>query len=739
MARAGMWRVGGEVILLLLVLGCLGAALGLVLAACRRPEAEPTRLIASAPIPSAQSEESAQPPPAPPPSPAPEPEDPTQPILAQIAEEVTAERDALERADREAASRAELRRRAEAERDRWARREMLVRAQAEALERRANRIEEELAGLAGRRDVLAQRRDALRRELEEARARASAPDSFAVTPYRGPSGTWRCPVVLDCDARGVTLRPDGPTIERDEIVLGFGRSSPLTAVVRQAAARVEGTVAEDGAPTVPYLLFLVRPDGIRAYYEARTVLETLGIAFGYELVGQDWTIDVPALDASGTAHGRLSLGAADPATRPFVGGLERRRASGIDPADGRLGPSTPGVGATRPPGIGSVAPLAREPGSRREASASLPRATLDAIPDGPPIPYVPDRRRGRGSLSDDHELDGFIEVIPGRARERDTDAAGRGVGAGATRRDPPGGSRRPGGGVSGAGGPGTLGRSAFADQGRPGDTPSPGMGRSAQGLPGHWGDAPLPSSAGAESEPDAARRGESGAAASLPGEGGLDARHNGGARVSGSAPSSFADSAERTGTTGGTLGPRGPAAQGTGEPPGFARGGSGSTSVDAPRAIPIPIPGLGSPGPGAGAGFGSPGSSAKPRHESADILELPGGLIDRAEPGDWFDLILTCGPSGVTVQPGGYRVSLGALESGDLLVRRLRAIVAGQERAGAEGTLRPRLRFVVEPGGARAYGLARRRTTFADLDWPASLRVNETAVPSPFATSGGPR
>ena len=39
---------------------------------------------------------------------------------------------------------------------------------------------------------------------------------------------------------------------------------------------------------------MIRPDGVRAYYEARGQLERLGIAFGYELVGDDLAIDYPS-------------------------------------------------------------------------------------------------------------------------------------------------------------------------------------------------------------------------------------------------------------------------------------------------------------------------------------------------------------------------------------------------------------------------------------------------------------
>ena len=61
------------------------------------------------------------------------------------------------------------------------------------------------------------------------------------------------------------------------------------------------------APVVPYLVFLVRPDGIRPYYEARSRLEPLGIAFGYELIEQDLSVDIPDFDNLTTWDGSVPL------------------------------------------------------------------------------------------------------------------------------------------------------------------------------------------------------------------------------------------------------------------------------------------------------------------------------------------------------------------------------------------------------------------------------------------------
>src|SRR5262249_27083547 len=43
----------------------------------------------------------------------------------------------------------------------------------------------------------------------------------------------------------------------------------------------------------PYLLMLVRPNGIDTYYRTMKALEGLKIDFGYEFVEADWVLDFP--------------------------------------------------------------------------------------------------------------------------------------------------------------------------------------------------------------------------------------------------------------------------------------------------------------------------------------------------------------------------------------------------------------------------------------------------------------
>ena len=159
---------------------------------------------------------------------------------------------------------------------------MLVKQQVSALAERARKIDKQIDTLAAERDVLARERNALKAAVAR---NQQGRGSYAVLPYKGPNGSWRRPIVLECANGTVTLRPKGPTFTMlDLSSLINPRSSPVILAVARELLRVQMSESPDGAPVVPYFVFLVRPDGIRPYYELRARLEPLGIAFGYELI-----------------------------------------------------------------------------------------------------------------------------------------------------------------------------------------------------------------------------------------------------------------------------------------------------------------------------------------------------------------------------------------------------------------------------------------------------------------------
>src|SRR5262249_22729317 len=113
-------------------------------------------------------------------------------------------------------------------------------------------------------------------------ARIKDAQTWSVVPYAGPRAAARRPLYLECDRDGVLFHPDR------ERVPGEPRE-PLGAAVRQRVAK-----HQEGQPgDRPYLLVLVRPDGIRAYYQLQQALDGEPVDFGYEMVDADWVLAVP--------------------------------------------------------------------------------------------------------------------------------------------------------------------------------------------------------------------------------------------------------------------------------------------------------------------------------------------------------------------------------------------------------------------------------------------------------------
>jgi hypothetical protein len=129
-------------------------------------------------------------------------------------------------------------------------------------------------------------------------------------------------------------------------------------------------------------------------------------------------------------------------------------------------------------------------------------------------------------------------------------------------------------------------------------------------------------------------------------------------------------------------------------------------------------PGLTGDASGSGGAAGSEGGGL-----------LNSALAGGAAPGGWYDIRVVCDATGVVLHPGGYRLSRNAVEFGGLLLPRVRDLARRGARAEDGTPLRPRLRFVVAPGGEAMFWQARRQTTFAGLEWPATLQVAESGRP----------
>jgi hypothetical protein len=395
--KGAIWT---ERLLLGLILLSLAATLNLMLAIHRQAPADKQASTEAVAAPSlAGPRERA---PAPPPEPAapdapivteqsappPQPpvEDPTKKAIASLATSRESETKAAADADRRASALEKGYRSAVAESDRWKRREMLVRQQIAGITAEAEKLEREVDELDAERDVLERELDATKAALAKASTRAG----FAVLPYKGPNGTWRRPIVIECTGGGAKLQPRGPSFTGIELSPRIHpRSSDFVKAIARELFHIRSADTPDGTPAVPYIVFLVRPDGIGAYYLARTSLEPLGIAFGYELIEQKLAVNIPDYDDLTTWDGTMPL---DMPLEPAPGSLSspRRLARGApdhNPSASELAGSPRGDQNAM---IGSLAQSGARAGQRGGGGAAESAGPEDFVWPG----------RGRGTSRD---------------------------------------------------------------------------------------------------------------------------------------------------------------------------------------------------------------------------------------------------------------------------------------------------------------------------------------------------
>jgi hypothetical protein len=139
---------------------------------------------------------------------------------------------------------------------------------------------------------LSQELRSLERTLEELKAlRERQQKTYSVVPYRGKHGDNRAPLYLECAASGLIFHPDRKTISMPGVAGEAIKAEVRGRVVRQRVGlKAAGRAPDDK----PYLLMLIRPDGITAYYQTVHALNGLDVDFGYELIDADWVLEFPA-------------------------------------------------------------------------------------------------------------------------------------------------------------------------------------------------------------------------------------------------------------------------------------------------------------------------------------------------------------------------------------------------------------------------------------------------------------
>jgi hypothetical protein len=528
--------------------------------------------------------------------------------------------------------------------------------------------------------------------------------------------------------------------------------------------RTQTQESPDGAPVVPYIFFVIRPDGIKPYYNARAQLEPLGIAFGYELVDQNMEIDYPDLDnleewdspispRSGSGHPGIPRVAAARTDRPWPASPARdtgSRGPGDSP-DTFVWPSRPelaaggtGGGNGNHGGYGNGADSGVGAGSGEGEAPSEPRVGTPngsdgASPSQKMRQYPARNGLGRGGSG----VDPLPLGTPVLGSDNPYDNPGSGSG--------------PSGVASGGLAPVPGGRRghAFDDN----TTDSPGGSRlvpiNPQGMPS----LEQPSSSGNGSgtgssrSPADARGGGWKAAGRVQGSpaGGNDAPATPPAGQSGSdsddpaqgAPQSVTGSAGTVPGQGAKPGqpPSGNFNSGLGAPPPLSQlarlagavsgdnsGSAGQPQSASPFGIPLPLAGA--------AASGSSGddetNSAQPDSKPGAPPQRPRSRSDLKKPMTIdvpFEVVVACSAEGIVLHPGGYRLSAKALKANDgLLLRDLKSIVETRRQVDPTIHPKPSIRFLIEPGGGNTYRDARRQTVLAGIDWPIVIQIADSDI-----------
>ncbi len=548
--------------------------------------------------------------------------------------------------------------------------------------------------------------------------------TYSLVLYRGRRGDNRRPIYLECAATSLVFHPDRlilPATNSDS-------STILHEVERRISGQQPAGISEPSKPETPYLLLLVRPDGIVTYYRALAALRNLKVDFGYEFVESDWVLDFPQDDnasQSWMANGLappLSGGREppEPASRkpqPSVGPRGSQMARGpegevlptrslaLSPAPGSVGIGGSGQGTNTeaggqvenlPPRLNGVPALPGDGDFRRlRHFASLPAGTGSNLPPRPGG-VAANGPWSQGTSSAGPTVSGASQeqsgVSLGTARPRGVSFAGTGGSEGTTASDDQGKADSVGGGSTG----------------ERGDSSPPFL-SSQHAATESFGRDPagerFPSTFGNRSQ------------FSFPNSG-LETRMGGSGTGENPRPAGDANSLSKAASPDGTA----------------PNGSSLANSTGAPSA-PSLIPTFGAP-PSDGSGRSgnlsgganraqtSEAEDAGPQLGSSSALSQLGAerekktgpvpVVRRYVRPEW-NIFIECTSDHVIVYPGGLRIpanSLGGHGNGSQsllkaiqqMIARRQAVIASSETDAS--TQPPQIRFLLRPDGLRTYFLA---------------------------------
>ncbi len=221
--------------------------------------------------------------------------------------------------------------------------------------------------------------DAERAAIEQIRSdSANKTPRVVIVPHKGPNGTDRRPVYLECDAQGVTIWPEGSRITVAQLEDSTPSANPLDAALR--AVRYH-TMQNYGDTTPPYPLLVVRPDGIETYGAARKAMLDWDDQFGYELVPAEVKLAFAKPDSN--LKQRVEIAIREAAARQYARSAIVRRAtrgSGTGGSTHRSGGRMPTLSAATLDRAGRASGFRSAADDYRAGSSQLGRSPYTRSP-----------------------------------------------------------------------------------------------------------------------------------------------------------------------------------------------------------------------------------------------------------------------------------------------------------------------------------------------------------------------
>lgn len=133
------------------------------------------------------------------------------------------------------------------------------------------------------------------KELEESE-RGKKP-RVVIVPHRGPNGTQRRPVYVECTEDEIRILPEGARITKTQALAAAEsrnpNANPLGSALRVARRHA---MQSYGDAVAPYPLLIVRPGGIRMFRLASALMKDWDDQYGYELVPGEVDLAFPGGD-----------------------------------------------------------------------------------------------------------------------------------------------------------------------------------------------------------------------------------------------------------------------------------------------------------------------------------------------------------------------------------------------------------------------------------------------------------